>query len=305
MAAGQVTPGQIARMAQAHGLDPNAVLAVAKQEGLGGGVGDQGTSFGPWQLHEGGALPQGIANPQQWAWSPAGVTYALSRIANVAKGLHGSQAVNAIVSRFERPANPGKEIAGALAAYGGAPVVQPPAAMPVQPGRTVNPRAPMAGGQNKNIAAALKLLGFAAPAASEPVAPVEAPAPLRFTPPANTRTQVQATPLPDTRLVAGNTQGENTRFLQDLARLAGYEGKPVQINSGFRSRAKQAELYANRASNPNPVAPPGSSLHEQGLAADGTVGGVPLGTLPPKVLAMFGLAPVPGDPVHVQVARGR
>jgi uncharacterized protein YcbK (DUF882 family) len=109
--------------------------------------------------------------------------------------------------------------------------------------------------------------------------------------------------LPLTGLVAGNSQGENPRFLQDLARLAQYEKAPVDINSGYRSYAKQAALYANRGANPNPVAPPGRSLHEQGLAADGTVNGIPLGTLPAAVLARFGLATVPGDPVHVQVAR--
>jgi hypothetical protein len=108
----------IIRQARRRNLDPNAVLAVARQEGLGGGVGDQGTSFGPWQLHAGGALPAGIRNPQQWAWSPAGINYALDRIAGVAAGKRGQAAVQAIVTGFERPANPGREIAGASRAYG-------------------------------------------------------------------------------------------------------------------------------------------------------------------------------------------
>lgn len=109
-------------------LDPKAVLAVASQEGLGGGIGDQGTSFGPWQLHQGGAYPssapQAPAQAQQWATSPAGIDYALSRINSVAGGMKGGQAVANIVSRFERPANPGHEIAGAQRAYGGIPVSQ-------------------------------------------------------------------------------------------------------------------------------------------------------------------------------------
>jgi cell wall-associated NlpC family hydrolase len=102
------------------GLDPRAVIAVARQEGLGGGVGDHGTSFGPFQLHEGGALPSGIPlnRAQAWAESPAGINYALSRIKGVAGGLHGSQAVQAIVSRFERPANIAGEVAGAMRDYG-------------------------------------------------------------------------------------------------------------------------------------------------------------------------------------------
>src|ERR1035437_6292292 len=77
-------------------LDPQAVLAVASSEGLGGGIGDQGTSFGPWQLHIGGAFPSGVVshgNEQAWAWSPAGIDYALRHIASVAGGQAGGEAV--------------------------------------------------------------------------------------------------------------------------------------------------------------------------------------------------------------------
>lgn len=109
----------ILRGARARGLDPQAVLAVARVEGLGGGIGDQGTSFGPFQLHLGGAMPRGIANPQQWARSQAGINYALDRIAGVARGKRGRAAVNAIVRRFERPARPDAEVARALGLYGG------------------------------------------------------------------------------------------------------------------------------------------------------------------------------------------
>src|SRR5215471_11127055 len=111
MAAARVSPSQIAAMAQARGLDPRAVLAVAGQEGLAGGIGDQGTSFGPFQLHYGGAYPGSAprGSPQQshaWAWSPQGLDYALGRIAQVAGGQRGEQAVRSIVSQFERPADP-------------------------------------------------------------------------------------------------------------------------------------------------------------------------------------------------------
>jgi hypothetical protein len=109
--------GYIAKRARQLGLDPAAVLAVAAQEGLGGGVGDQGSSYGPFQLHRGGALPAG--RDRAWAESPAGIDYALSRIAGVARGQRGQQAISSIVSRFERPADPQSEIQGALAAYGG------------------------------------------------------------------------------------------------------------------------------------------------------------------------------------------
>lgn len=113
----------IRRFAAANNVDPAAVLAVARQEGLSGGIGDNGTSFGPFQLHVGGALPQAIGArgpqyAQQWASSPAGILYAIQRIAQVAGGLKGAPAVRAIVTRFERPANPQREIAGALDVLG-------------------------------------------------------------------------------------------------------------------------------------------------------------------------------------------
>lgn len=111
----------IANRASAFNLDPNAVLSVAAQEGLGGGIGDNGTSFGPWQLHQGGALPGNIPlnQAQSWSWSPQGIDYALGQMSKVAAGQRGPQAVNSIVSGFERPANPQREIANALASYGG------------------------------------------------------------------------------------------------------------------------------------------------------------------------------------------
>ncbi len=118
----RVTPAYIQQRARRYGLDPRAVLAVAAQEGLSGGIGDNGTSFGPFQLHYGGAYPasapQGADASQAWAWSPQGVDYALSRMGQVAGGQTGGQAVRSIVSRFERPADPGPEITRALAAYG-------------------------------------------------------------------------------------------------------------------------------------------------------------------------------------------
>lgn len=98
---------------QDYGLDPAAVLAVAQQEGLGGESsslvpGDNGTSFGPHQLHMGGALPPAItalgANAAQaWSWSEEGFKYALQQISGVARGLTGVAAITAITTQFERP----------------------------------------------------------------------------------------------------------------------------------------------------------------------------------------------------------
>lgn len=43
--------------AMAYGIDPNVALRVARSEGLGEFVGDEGTSFGAFQLHVGGRRP--------------------------------------------------------------------------------------------------------------------------------------------------------------------------------------------------------------------------------------------------------
>jgi hypothetical protein len=108
-------------VAPTYGLDPRAVLAVASQEGLSGKIGDNGTSFGPWQLHKGGEYPATAPQSQQeaneWAWSVKGVNYALKRMSNVARGKSGSAAIVAIVDKFERPANKAAEIAGAERDY--------------------------------------------------------------------------------------------------------------------------------------------------------------------------------------------
>lgn len=103
-----------------RGLDPRAVLAVASTEGgFRGAIGDQGTSFGPFQLHVGGALPRGRGNA--WANSPAGIAYALDQIAKVARGRRGNAAIEAIVRQFERPADPTGQIAKAISRYGQQP----------------------------------------------------------------------------------------------------------------------------------------------------------------------------------------
>jgi LAS superfamily LD-carboxypeptidase LdcB len=72
------------------------------------------------------------------------------------------------------------------------------------------------------------------------------------------------------------------------------------LSSGVRSTADQARLYADRANNPNPVAVPGTSRHERGLAID-------IGGMTPDQRAMlpqYGLAqPVANDPPHVELAQ--
>ncbi len=55
------------------------------------------------------------------------------------------------------------------------------------------------------------------------------------------------------------------RWLYEVARQAGL--RPV-LTSTYRSVADQSRLYARRASNPYPVAPPGASPHHTGWAFD-------------------------------------
>jgi D-alanyl-D-alanine carboxypeptidase len=85
-----------------------------------------------------------------------------------------------------------------------------------------------------------------------------------------------------------------------LARAQALLGQPVPITSGYRSPAEQAALWARRGSNPYPVAPPGTSMHERGLAVD-----VPAGFVPRllSVAAAAGLCqPYPRtDPIHFEV----
>ena len=122
-----------------YGLDPNAVASVASVEGglNWGAVGDNGSSFGPFQLHEGGALPKG--RDAAWANSPEGIDYALRVMAQAgARGLKGPEAVDAIVRKFEIPTDPAGEVQRALVRLGqGFPQGTPSA-----PENTVQPPPP-------------------------------------------------------------------------------------------------------------------------------------------------------------------
>lgn len=96
--------------------------------------------------------------------------------------------------------------------------------------------------------------------------------------------------------------GMDPRLLTRLDMLAKRTGKVFTITSGVRSTADQQQLYDSRGSNPNPVARPGSSLHEGGFAADVTVDGRQINDVfGPEQLRAVGLNPQPGDPPHVQL----
>ena len=98
----------------------------------------------------------------------------------------------------------------------------------------------------------------------------------------------------------GKRRGLSPAMLAALARADQLLGHPVPVVSGYRSRAQQEALWERRGSNPYPVAAPGSSLHERGLAVD-----VPRGFVDEllSVADQAGLChPLPRtDPVHFVV----
>jgi hypothetical protein len=55
---------------------------------------------------------------------------------------------------------------------------------------------------------------------------------------------------------------------QPLQRAIQDRGQTMQVNSAYRTIAQQMLLYNDRFNNPNPVAPPGASNHQTGLAID-------------------------------------
>ena len=62
--------------------------------------------------------------------------------------------------------------------------------------------------------------------------------------------------------------GLDERLQRALRRAELLVGEELVVVSGGRSRAEQARLWATRHTNPYPVARPGTSLHELGLAVD-------------------------------------
>ncbi len=104
--------------------------------------------------------------------------------------------------------------------------------------------------------------------------------------------------------LAASAEGLAPAMRAALERAQAALGAPVPVTSGFRSRAQQAALFANRRSNPFPVAVPGTSRHELGLAVD-----VPLSFVPRllSVASRVGLCqPYPHtDPVHFELCTRR
>jgi len=82
-------------------------------------------------------------------------------------------------------------------------------------------------------------------------------------------------------------------------------GFNARVTSAYRSSKKQAELYRRYLAGlqPYPVAPPGTSDHERGLALD------VVSTDPNKLVALLTSAGLswlgPADPVHFYLAAGK
>jgi len=107
---------------------------------------------------------------------------------------------------------------------------------------------------------------------------------------------VEAQARAEHQLVEG-ADGLAPAMVAAIARAEQLLGVPVPIVSGFRSPAEQQALWDNRATNPYPVAPPGTSMHERGLAID-----IPAAFVPNllSVASQVGLCqPLPAtDPIH-------
>lgn len=123
-----VVAGRIAVWNKTHpnaAIDPDAANAVSSVEGASGAIGDGGHAFGPFQLNDAGGVLTGKfpgytpAQINAWAWSPAGIDFALSHIASVAGGKKGADAVSSIVTGFERPKDIPDEITKADSALTG------------------------------------------------------------------------------------------------------------------------------------------------------------------------------------------
>lgn len=276
------TPIQVIRQNAARfGLDPAAVLAYALTQGgtSWGAVGDHGTSFGPFQLHQGGALGSHTAG---WANSPAGLVAAMGMMSRAgARGRKGAGAAAFINGpAFGRGANPAGDMAKARAAYpraqqliGQPASVAAPAAAPAT-SASASASAPVADGSRQ---LALALLFQSRAAQGMPVSPLlqqalvqavarqttqPSPAKPAASPAAAGAGRPGARSIPGYAVAQGVDIKDVNPALVDLAKQWG-----LDVTSGFRSVALQRKLYAQRSA-PGSVAAPGKSFHNSGHAID-------------------------------------
>jgi hypothetical protein len=97
----------VADVARQHGVDPVAAVAMMLVEsgGNAGSVGDHGTSFGLFQLHEGGMLTAAGLTPQQAMDPRTNATVSINSLAHErAKG--PNRTAGEIAAASQRPADP-------------------------------------------------------------------------------------------------------------------------------------------------------------------------------------------------------
>lgn len=103
-------------------------------------------------------------------------------------------------------------------------------------------------------------------------------------------------------VVPGRAEGGlSPLIVAALHRAEAMVGRAIPIVSGYRSPGEQAALWARRFTNPFPVAPPGSSAHESGLAVDLSVADAAL----VESLRVGLCRPYASDPVHLELCPGR
>lgn len=96
------------------------------------------------------------------------------------------------------------------------------------------------------------------------------------------------------------TTGLTAEMVAAVQRAEALLGRPIPITSGWRSPAQQAWLWAHRDTNPFPVARPGTSMHERGLAIDVALPFVPeLRTVAAEAGLCFPLPET--DPIHFEL----
>ena len=141
-----------------------------------------------------------------------------------------------------------------------------------------------------------------APAAAPAVAPT--PAAAGGTTFAATLAKATASPAaPGTYPHLSGDLDANPELLRRLETVAAQRGEQWKITSGHRTTAEQQALWDARATNPFPVARPGTSIHEQGNSADVTINGRPIqDVVPAAELIRAGVKPLAGDAVHVDLA---
>lgn len=93
------------------------------------------------------------------------------------------------------------------------------------------------------------------------------------------------------------------RWLQPYAQALVSYFPELRVTSVYRSKSEQIRLWNNRHNNPYPVAPPGQSLHEYGLAWD-MVGPPELLEQAGQVWNSWGGHWSPADRIHFEVRGG-